>query len=72
MAQPPQCSKCGGTMSTGFIVGRTGGGPAVTTWVEGEPKKSFWLGLNLRGKSPVEVTTWRCRRCGFLESYAPE
>ena len=72
MPQSPQCSKCGGTMSDGFIVDKDHGGAAVAHGVEGEPKKSWFFGLKLGGTSPIEITTWRCRRCGFLESYAPE
>jgi hypothetical protein len=70
MAQSRECPKCAGAMSNGFIVDKTHGGAAVSTWVEGEPKKSFWTGLDLRGATPIPITTWRCRRCGFLESYA--
>jgi rubredoxin len=72
MAQSHECPKCGGAMTDGFIVDKTYGGADVPRWVEGEPKKSIWVGLKLGGTKPIEVTTWRCRRCGYLESYAPE
>ncbi|HYG47203.1 MAG TPA: hypothetical protein VD846_04590 [Allosphingosinicella sp.] len=71
MAQSKQCSKCGGGMATGYVVDKTYGGAEVTSWVEGEPRKSIWVGLKLGGTKPIEITTWRCQRCGFLESYAP-
>ena len=71
MAQSPQCPKCASAMSGGYIIDKTDNGPAVSTWVEGEPKKSFWVGLKLGGTTPIDITTWRCRRCGYLESYAP-
>jgi hypothetical protein len=58
-------------MAEGFIVDKTHGGAAVSTWVEGAPRKSFWTGLKLGGTKPIDIVTWRCRRCGFLESYAP-
>ncbi len=38
--------------------------------VEGAPEKSIWVGVKLRGKTPIEIATWRCGSCGFLESYA--
>jgi hypothetical protein len=57
-------------MAEGFIVDNIHGGAAVATWVEGEPKKSIWVGVKLSGTTRIEVTTWRCGRCGFLESYA--
>ena len=54
-------------MDVGY--GRT----AVPNWVAGEPVNNFWSwGLNLRGKQQLPVSTYRCRRCGYLESYADE
>ena len=41
-----------------------------TKWVEGEPERSFFLGLKLKGHAVLTVETFRCKRCGFLESYA--
>ena len=70
MPQSLQCPRCSGAMSEGYIVDKTHGGAGVSTWVEGEPKKSFWVGLKLGGKTPIDIATWRCRRCGYLESYA--
>ena len=46
------------------------GTKAVPKWVAGLPRKSIWTGLKLRGLDQVEVATYRCRRCGYLESYA--
>jgi hypothetical protein len=43
---------------------------SVTSWVEGLPQKSFWTGLALKGRQQLPVTTFRCERCGYLESYA--
>ena len=70
MAHSRDCPKCGGAMSGGYIIDKKEGGAAVPTWVEGEPVKSIWVGLKLRGLTRLEIRTWRCRRCGFLESYA--
>lgn len=42
----------------------------VNSWQDGEPKKSFWLGLKQSKSDQVEVTAFRCGRCGYLESYA--
>ena len=57
-------------MADGFVVDHTHGGASVSAWIEGAPKKSFWTGLKLGGTKPIDIVTWRCRRCGFLESYA--
>ena len=66
------CPKCNATMEEGFIVDRTYGKsqPMVETWVEGAPEISFWTGLKMRGKEKLEVATYRCEGCGYLESYA--
>jgi hypothetical protein len=59
-------------MERGFVVDQSYGAFAVAEWVAGEPEKSAWTGLKIRGKARLKIRTWRCRRCGFLESYAPD
>lgn len=44
--------------------------PETQKWVEGAPEHSFWSGLKLKGREIIPVMTYRCERCGFLESYA--
>jgi hypothetical protein len=39
-------------------------------WLEGEPVRSIWAGLKTKGRDRHPVRTYRCERCGFLESYA--
>jgi hypothetical protein len=39
-------------------------------WVEGQPVPSIWKGTRLEGKQRHHVVTYRCERCGYLESYA--
>jgi predicted nucleic-acid-binding Zn-ribbon protein len=70
MARSNQCPKCRGAMTEGFVIDNTHGGRAVSSWLEGAPKKSMWVGVLLNGKKAVEITTLRCASCGFLESYA--
>lgn len=59
-------------METGYIVDQGYGKVTVAQWFAGEPERRTWMGggLKLRGKAALDVTTWRCRRCGYLESYA--
>jgi transposase-like protein len=64
------CPRCGSSMEQGFIVDEGYGKKSVSTWVAGEPQKGFWTGLRVRGKDRVEMSTYRCRQCGYLESYA--
>ena len=52
------------------MLDHTHGGSTQASWVEGPPRKSFWTGLKLSGSVQLPVTTYRCGRCGFLESYA--
>jgi hypothetical protein len=72
MAEPTSCPKCAGTMERGFLLDQGHGTYTLPHWVEGEPVKSIWTGLKLRGKARLRVATWRCRRCGYIESYAPD
>ena len=69
MAQP-SCQKCQSSMKQGFVIDHTYGSRGVSTWIEGAPEKSVWVGVKLSGKKAFEVQTWRCPRCGFLENYA--
>jgi hypothetical protein len=32
--------------------------------------RSYWTGTKIRGKEQLEIHTFRCPKCGFLESYA--
>ena len=66
-----ECSKCGSRMTEGFVADSGYGASKVSTWQSGEPKKSFWTGLKEDKKAQIEITTWRCERCGYLENYAP-
>ena len=72
MVQSRDCPKCASGMAEGFIPDHTHGAFAVSNWVEGQPNKSIWVGVKLGGKARSQIATWRCRRCGYLESYAVE
>jgi hypothetical protein len=58
-------------MSEGYILDITqSGGRSVPKWIEGPPEKSMWVGLKITGRANLDIQTWRCGRCGFLENYA--
>ena len=57
-------------MEPGYIVDEGHGTRTVAKWIGGEPERSIWTGLKTRGKEKLDVTTYRCRRCGRLESFA--
>ena len=57
-------------MTEGFVLDEGYGTTKVSTWQAGQPKNSFWQGIKQMKKDQVRISTWRCDRCGFLESYA--
>lgn len=57
-------------MSEGFVIDEGYGTAGVSTWQPGEPKKSIWTGVKQSKADQLEITTYRCDRCGLLESYA--
>jgi len=42
----------------------------AASFLPGAPKVSRWFGLKVDKKNLVPISTWRCGRCGYLESYA--
>jgi hypothetical protein len=57
-------------MEPGFVIDRAhANSPTLSEWVQGHPEKG-WLGLKLRGKLRLPVMTYRCDRCGLLQSVA--
>ena len=68
----PECTRCRKTMEAGFVLDHTQHSSGLqSTWVEGEPERSFWTGVKVKGRERLPVTTYRCPTCGYLESYAP-
>jgi len=66
------CPKCKSAMEEGFIADSKDHSAAkVSEWIEGEPERSFWFGIKTGGRVNLRVKSFRCVRCGFLESYAP-
>ena len=59
-------------MEVGFVLDQAHGKRCVSAWIEGSPNKSIWFGVKMPSRKPIEIVTQRCRRCGFLENYAPE
>jgi len=66
----PDCPRCRGRMERGFIVDDSHASQLVSRWAAGEPKKSMWTGLKVEKKDVLPVATFRCSKCGYLESYA--
>lgn len=70
MQHPPRCPQCDKQMEQGYILDNRHGGFAQAEWIGGAPEKSFWQGLNIRGRTRIPIVTYRCPRCGLLQSYA--
>ncbi len=66
------CPKCGGAMEEGFILDNGYNTRSASSWVEGPPRTGFWGGVKLRGLRRLALRVFRCKSCGFLESYAEE
>ena len=69
---PPKCGKCGADMEEGFIAAF---GPglenAVSSWVAGKPAYGLMGSAKVWDKEEHLIKTFRCSKCGYLESYAP-
>ena len=71
MAERLACLRCGVPMEPGFVADKGDYSvPDTQKWVEGAPERSFWSGLKLKDRQVLPVSTYRCERCGWLESYA--
>lgn len=71
--QTPDCLRCKRPMTLGFLLDvGDHGASRVSRWVEGAPEKSIWTGLKLKDRDVLPIRTFRCARCGYLESYALE
>jgi len=70
MSVEPTCPKCTQKMLRGFIP-EFSNRSSVSFWVEGEPEHSFWaVGVKIPKDKIIDIVTYRCVECGFLESYA--
>lgn len=70
MAKQLHCLRCRAPMEYGYIPYYHGNGYAPIIWYPGEPERSFWTGLKVRKANTIPVRTFRCPKCGYLESYA--
>ena len=72
MATTIECIRCHTRMENGLVGDLRQGGYSRQNWYPGEPSESFWAGgLKMDAKLMIPVSTLRCPKCGYLESYAP-
>lgn len=68
--QSPECPQCRVPMEPGYMVDHGYGVVYPTAWVAGTPEWSRWHGLKLKKRAKLPVTSFRCSRCGRLDSFA--
>ena len=66
----PKCPKCSQSMEQGYVADRNFDRSEVSTWIAGHPESSFWFGARTGGRDKLAITTYRCAKCGYLESFA--
>ena len=70
MPHSTDCPKCQGKMSEGVIVDMGYGQSVIAQWQPAPNSVSRWFGLKVRKKECLPTTSYRCTRCGYLESFA--
>lgn len=73
---PPKCFKCGAATEAGFVIDTGYVHLGQARWCPARTDAGKWtdFGLVTRAqvKQSIPVSTFRCPRCGYLESYAPD
>lgn len=59
-------------MIEGFILDEAHVARMVARWVAGKPERSLRSGTHVEGREQHLIRSFRCEKCGFLESYAIE
>jgi hypothetical protein len=58
-------------MEIGFVLDMGDGGARLEAkWIQGEPERSFWSRVKVKGKRQIKIQAYRCPRCGLLAHYA--
>jgi Domain of unknown function (DUF6487) len=68
--QNMSCPKCKGEMEPGVVPDMGYGKVWVSRWQRGAAEKGLLGGLKVRGRLSYEISVYRCKACGYLESYA--
>ena len=70
--ETPECLRCKRKMSLGYTLSsdQHKATRMIPFWVEGTPVKSFWQGYMIKNRRVMSTVTYRCEKCGLLESYA--
>lgn len=64
------CPKCASSqIEEGYQLDKGYGETHVGAWIRGTPDKK-WYGYKVAKADRLPITQYRCKRCGYLESYA--
>lgn len=64
------CPKCGSSqVEEGYQLDKGHGETHVASFIKGKPDKRWW-GYKVAKEDRAPIITYRCKRCGYLESYA--
>jgi DNA-directed RNA polymerase subunit RPC12/RpoP len=65
------CPRCSSSLEPGVLLDKGDNNrPNTVEWLKGTAEYSFWTGIKKKGREVLPVRTYRCERCGYLESYA--
>jgi hypothetical protein len=57
-------------MDAGLMLDRKDGGSVEPTWIKGTADKGIFGMIKVRDRERLPVATFRCPKCGRLESFA--
>ena len=66
----PECRDCRVAMDAGLMLDRTHGGSEQPMWIMGTADKGIFGLIKERDRERLPVVTFRCPKCGRLESFA--
>jgi predicted Zn-ribbon and HTH transcriptional regulator len=69
--EPLRCMKCETQMEEGFVLDNAHAARLQSEWVQGAPEEGWFGNVKLKGRLQLSIATFRCPKCGYLESYAP-
>jgi hypothetical protein len=67
MSEPKIYPKCNQSVVRGFVIDPV---RRLGYWFEGEPVHYLWTNIKRPLKPALPTGTYKCRACGFFESYA--
>ena len=65
----PECRVCQVAMDVGLMLDHAGGLPEQPVWIKGAADKGFFGKIKEHDRERMPVVTFRCPKCGRLESF---